>query len=210
MHKTLDEALVKWMKTLRKTFKYDIFSRYDMKPDKPLSNKIEKVKKGKGRGKKLNIDKDIKPDTDKDIKPDVDKDKDVKLDNDNDKDKDVKLDNDNDKDKKILIDIIKNNIMILNKINTNLSESLKYAYPDKNRDLFDKLCSINKLRINDFFKNLVSDMYAVNTSIESLQKGMLNFYILNTLIMIQLEKKIRTLQKLDWKMQFMILNLKLT
>ena len=100
--------------------------------------------------------------------------------------------------------------MILNKINTNLSESLKYAYPDKNRDLFDKLCSINKLRINDFFKNLVSDMYAVNTSIESLQKGMLNFYILNTLIMIQLEKKIRTLQKLDWKMQFMILNLKLT
>ena len=75
MHKTLDEALVKWMKTLRKTFKYDIFSRYDMKPDKPLSNKIEKVKKGKGRGKKLNIDKDIKPDTDKDIKTDIDKDK---------------------------------------------------------------------------------------------------------------------------------------
>ena len=190
MHKTLDEALVKWMKTLRKTFKYDIFSRYDMKPDKPLSNKIEKVKKGKGTGKKLNIDKDIKPDIDKD--------------------KDVKLDNDNDNDKKFLIDIIKNNIIILNKMNTNLSESLKYAYPDKNRDLFDKSCNINKLRINDFFKNLVSDMYAVNTSIESLQKGMLNFYILNTLIMIQLEKKIRTLQKLDWKMQFMILNLKLT
>ena len=64
--------------------------------------------------------------------------------------------------------------MILNKMNTNLSESLKYAYPDKNRDLFDKLCSINKLRINGFFKNFVSDMYAVNISIESLQRGMLN------------------------------------
>ena len=190
MHKTLDEALVKWMKTLRKTFKDDMFSRYDMKPDKPLSKKDRKGKKGKGRGKKLNIDKDIKPDTDKDIKPDVDKDKDVKLDNDNDKDKDVKLDNDNDKDKKILIDIIKNNIMILNKINTNLSESLKYAYPDKNRDLFDKLCSINKLRINDFFKNLVSDMYAVNTSIESLQIGMLDKLHIKSIDYDQIRKKL--------------------
>ena len=189
MHKTLDEALVKWMKTLRKTFKDDMFSRYDMKPDKPLSKKDRKGKKGKGRGKKLNIDKDIKPDTDKDIKPDVDKDKDVKLDNDNDKDKDVKLDNDNDKDKKILIDIIKNNIMILNKINTNLSESLKYAYPDKNRDLFDKLCSINKLYINDFFKNLVSDMYAVNKSIESLQRGMLNKLHIKYIDYDQIKKK---------------------
>ena len=186
MHKTLDEALVKWMKTLRKTFKDDMFSRYDMKPDKPLSKKDRKGKKGKGRGKKLNIDKDIKLDTDKDIKPDIDKDKDVKLDND--KDKDVKLDNDNDKDKNILIDI-KNNIMILNKMNTNLSEWLKYAYPDKNRDFFDKLCSINKLYINDFFKNLVSDMYAVNKSIESLQRGMLNKLHIKYIDYDQIKKK---------------------
>ena len=75
MQKALDEALGKWMKTLRKTFKDDMFSRYDMKPDKPLSKKDRKGKKGKGRGKKLNIDKDIKPDTDKDIKTDIDKDK---------------------------------------------------------------------------------------------------------------------------------------
>ena len=170
IHKNLDEALGKWMKTLRKTFKDDMFSRYDMKPDKSLSKTDRKGKKGKGRGKKLNINKDIKPDTDKDIKPDTDKDTKPDID----KDKDVKLDNDNDKDKKILIDILKINIMILNKMNTNLSESLKYAYPDKNRDLFDKLCSINKLRINGFFKNFVSDMYAVNISIESLQRGMLN------------------------------------
>ena len=170
MHKTLDEALVKWMKTLRKTFKDDMFSRYDMKPDKPLSKKDRKGKKGKGRGKKLNIDKDIKPDIDKD--------------------KDVKLDNDNDNDKKFLIDIIKNNIIILNKMNTNLSESLKYAYPDKNRDLFDKSCNINKLRINDFFKNLVSDMYAVNTSIESLQIGMLDKLHIKSIDYDQIRKKL--------------------
>ena len=44
MHKTLNEDLVKWMKTLRKTFKDDMFSRYDMKPDKPLNKKDRKVK----------------------------------------------------------------------------------------------------------------------------------------------------------------------
>ena len=91
-------------------------------------------------------------------------------------------------------------------MNTNLSESLKYACPDRNRDLFDKLCSINKLYINEFFKNLVSDMYAVNTSIESLQRGMLNKLHIKYVDYDQIKKNIRILQKLDLKTQFMILN----
>ena len=40
--------------------------------------------------------------------------------------------------------------------------------------MFDGLCSSNKYYINPFFKILVSSIYALNVSIESLQKGMMN------------------------------------
>ena len=72
--------------------------------------------------------------------------------------------------------MIQNNIRILNRINTNLSKSLKNAYLDKNKEFFDRLCSSNKCNINPFFKILVSSIYAVNVnvSIESLQKCMMN------------------------------------
>ena len=40
--------------------------------------------------------------------------------------------------------------------------------------MFDSLCSSNECYINPFFKILVSSIYAVNLSIESLQKGMMN------------------------------------
>ena len=40
--------------------------------------------------------------------------------------------------------------------------------------MFDGLCSLNKCDISPFYKVFVSSIYAVNVSIESLQKGMMN------------------------------------
>ena len=150
MHENLEKVLIKWMKTLRKTFKDDRFSRYDMKPDRPSNKDVKPAKKSNRKAEKSknpDTDKDIETDTDKDIKPDTDK--------------------------KILLEIIRNNIKILNTINTNLSKSLK-NYLDKNKELLDGLCSLNKCYINPFFKILVSNIDAVNVSIESLQKSMMN------------------------------------
>ena len=165
MHETLEKVLIKWMKTISSTFKNDKFSEYHMKPDRPSNKKDEgKAEKRKKtarpsnrkarQSKKPDTDKDIKLDTDKDIKPNTDK--------------------DINPDKKILLKIIRNNIRILNRINTNLSKSLKNVYLDKNKELFDGLCSSNKYYINPFFKILVSSIYDVNVSLESLQKGMMN------------------------------------
>ena len=121
-----------------------------MRPPRPSNKKDRKKPRPSNRkarkSKKSDTDKDVKPDTDKDIKPD----------------------------KKFLLEIIRNNIKILNRINTNLSKSLENVYPDKNKELFNGLCSLNKCYINPLFKILVSSIYAVNVSIESLQKGMMS------------------------------------
>ena len=39
MYKILDKTLIKWMKTISSTLKNDKFSKYDMKPDKPVNKK---------------------------------------------------------------------------------------------------------------------------------------------------------------------------
>ena len=152
MHETLEKFLIKWMKTISTTFKNNKFSEYDMKPARPSNEKDVKPARKSNRktkkSKKRDTDKDNKPDTNKDIKPDTDK--------------DIKPN------KKILLKIIQNNIRILNRINTYLSKSLKNAYLDKNKELFDRLYSSNKCNINPFFKILVSSIYAVNVLIESL------------------------------------------
>ena len=57
------------MKTLRKAFKNDTFSEYDMKPGRPSNKQAKKGNKGKVKDTKSDTDKDIKPGTDKDIKP---------------------------------------------------------------------------------------------------------------------------------------------
>ena len=69
IHKTLDEILTKWMSIISKTFRNDIFTEYDMKPDKHVNKK----KKNK---KKSNTKKGTKKDTKLDIKHDI-----VRLDN---------------------------------------------------------------------------------------------------------------------------------
>ena len=150
MHETLEKVLIKWMKTISSTIKNDKFSKYDMKPARPSNEKdVKPARKSHRKAKKSK-----KPDTDKDINPDTDK--------------------DNKPDKKILLKIIRNNIRILNRINTNLSKSLEHPYIDKNEKLFDGLCSLNKCNISTFYKILASSIYNVNVSIESLQKGMMN------------------------------------
>ena len=58
MHSTLEKALIKWMKTISKTFKNDMFSKHDMKPDRPTNKKDKKKNR-----------KRIKPDTKLVIKP---------------------------------------------------------------------------------------------------------------------------------------------
>ena len=45
MHSTLEKVLIKWMKTISKTFKNDQFSKYDMKPDRPPNKKNNKKMK---------------------------------------------------------------------------------------------------------------------------------------------------------------------
>ena len=117
------------MKTTSNTFKNDKFSEYDMKTVRPSNKKdMRKARpsnKKARQSKKPDTDKDIKPDTDKDIK--LDTDKDIKPDT----DKDIKPDTDKDikpdTDKKDSIRNKKNNIRILNRINTNLSKPLKNA-----------------------------------------------------------------------------------
>ena len=59
IHKTLDEILKKWMSIASKAFENDIFSKYDMKPDKP------DTKKGNTKTKSDKPDKPDKPDTKK-------------------------------------------------------------------------------------------------------------------------------------------------
>ena len=51
MHETLEKVMIKWMKTISKTFENDKVSEYDMKPDRPFDksknlqeNLIEKQK----------------------------------------------------------------------------------------------------------------------------------------------------------------------
>ena len=59
IHKTLDEIFKKWMSIASKAFENDIFSKYDMKPDKP------DTKKGNTKTKSDKPDKPDKPDTKK-------------------------------------------------------------------------------------------------------------------------------------------------
>ena len=74
IHKTLDEILRKWMSIISKTFRNDIFSEYDMKPDRPDTRKRNTRRKPD----KQDIEKDIKPDIVKPDEPDIKKD--IKLD----------------------------------------------------------------------------------------------------------------------------------
>ena len=117
MLETLEKVLMKWMKTISSTIKNDKFSNYDMKTARPCNEKdvkpARKTNRKAKKSKKPDTDKDIKLDTDKDFNPDTD----------------IKPD------KKILLKIIRNNIKILNWINTNLSKSLEHAYIDKNKKL---------------------------------------------------------------------------
>ena len=59
IHKTLDEIFKKWVSIASKAFENDIFSKYDMKPNKP------DTKKGNTRSKSDKPDKPDKPDTKK-------------------------------------------------------------------------------------------------------------------------------------------------
>ena len=63
IHKTLDEILRKWMSIISKAFRNDIFSKYDMKPDRPDTRK----RNARRKPDKQDIEKDIKPDI---VKPD--------------------------------------------------------------------------------------------------------------------------------------------
>ena len=74
MHKTLDEIFRKWMSIISKTFRNDIFSKYDIKPDRPDTKKQNTRRKPD----KPDIEKDVKPDIVKQDKPDIKKD--IKLD----------------------------------------------------------------------------------------------------------------------------------
>ena len=56
MHKTLDEIFRKWMSIISKTFRNDIFSKYDIKPDRPDTKKRNTRRKPD----KPDIKKDIK------------------------------------------------------------------------------------------------------------------------------------------------------
>ena len=85
MHKTLEKVLIKWMKTISKTFKNDKFSEYDMKPARPSDNAKKPYRPSNNakkpytdKAKKPNTDKAKKPNTDKAKKPDAHKD--IKLD----------------------------------------------------------------------------------------------------------------------------------
>ena len=79
MHKILDKTLIKWMKTISSTLKNEKFSKYDMKPHKPVNKKYKKkARKGKKDNRlvicedtRSNIIKDTKPDIKKDTKPDI-------------------------------------------------------------------------------------------------------------------------------------------
>ena len=115
MHSTLEKVLIKWMKTISKTFKNDKFSKYDMKPDRPPNKKDKKksrkrikpytklviktvIKKDTKKDTELNIKpvikKDIKPVIKKDTNPDIKKDTnpDIKKDTKPDIKKDTKPD----------------------------------------------------------------------------------------------------------------------
>ena len=43
MHETLGKVLIKWMKTISKTFKNHKFSKYGMKPARPSNEKDVKT-----------------------------------------------------------------------------------------------------------------------------------------------------------------------
>ena len=62
MHKTLKNALIKWMKTVSSAFKNNKFINYDMKPDRPSNNT-----------KKPDTNETNKPNTNKTNKPDTHK-----------------------------------------------------------------------------------------------------------------------------------------
>ena len=74
IHKTLDENFRKWMSITSKTFRNDIFSKYDIKPDRPDTKKRHTRRKPD----KPDIEEDVKPDIVKQDKPDIKKD--IKLD----------------------------------------------------------------------------------------------------------------------------------
>ena len=70
IHKTLDEIFKKWMSIASKAFENDIFSKYDMKPDKPDTKKRNTRSKPdtKKRSTRSKPDKPDKPDTKKILK----------------------------------------------------------------------------------------------------------------------------------------------
>ena len=71
----LKQVLVKWMKTISKTFKNDKFSEYKLKPARPSDNakKPYRPSNNAQKSKKPNTDKTKKPNTNKAKKPNTDK-----------------------------------------------------------------------------------------------------------------------------------------
>ena len=163
IHDTLTNNLKKWKDAILEFIcKDNVCIKPDIKmKDTPVTKKkdtpVTKKKYTKKKDTKpVTKKKDTKPVTKKKYTP-VTKKKDTR-----------------DTDKNILLKIIRNNIKVLNWINTNLRKSLQHAYIDKNKKLFDGLCRLSKCDISPFYKVFVSSIYAVNVSIESLQKGMMN------------------------------------
>ena len=71
IHKTLDKIFKKWMSITSKAFENDIFSKYDVKPNKPDTKKRHTSSKPNKPDKPDKLDKPDKPDTKKDTKPDT-------------------------------------------------------------------------------------------------------------------------------------------
>ena len=60
MHEILEKVLIKWMKTISSTIRYDKFSKYDMKFARPSNEKPARKSDRKAK-------KSIKPHIDEDI-----------------------------------------------------------------------------------------------------------------------------------------------
>ena len=57
MHETLEKVMIKWMKTISKTFENDKVSEYNMKPDRPFDKSKKPARKSnrKAKTKKINL-----------------------------------------------------------------------------------------------------------------------------------------------------------
>ena len=52
LQKNNNKVIIKWMKTISKTFENDKFSQYDMKPDRPFNKSKKPARKSNRKAKK--------------------------------------------------------------------------------------------------------------------------------------------------------------